>query len=141
MAVSGSKLIALALVLLAGIGIAGYVAVRGSGYMDVSDLAGITRETRVTVEGTIVDYKVLKDQGEIMFVLEGRDGSKVLAYFSLDRFIGIHGRAPGDWMLGQEIVVQGVFYPGGVPGALGYIDVSELLKGCHTAYEAPTASS
>ena len=141
MALSGPKLVALALVLLAGIGIAGYVAVRGSGYMDVSDLAGIARETRVTVEGTIVDYMVLKDQGEIVFVLEGRDGSKVLAYFSLDRFIGIHGRAPGDWMLGQEIVVQGVFYPGSVPGALGYIDVSELLKGCHTAYEAPTASS
>jgi len=142
MPIGGSKIFALAIILLAGIGVAGYLAVKGSGYMDVSDLASLDREARVTVEGVIADYTIKQDTNTVVFLLEGKDGStRVVAYFSLERFIGIHGRAPGDWMLGQSIVVRGVFHPGGVQGAIGYIDVSEMLKGCHSSYEAPQASS
>lgn len=119
----------------------GYMAASMGGYKDVSDLARVEKPTLVTVKGTIADYRAEPGSDSLVFILQGEDGSLVTAEFSYQRFVNMHGRAPGPWILGQEIVVKGVFYPSRQGNTLGYMDIGEMLKGCHESYEAPQATS
>ncbi len=118
----------------------GYMAASMGGYKDVSDLAKVKEPTLVTVKGVIADYRADPNSDTVVFVLQGEDGSLITAEFSYQRFVNMHGRAPGPWILGQEIVVKGVFYPSKQGNTLGYMDISEMLKGCHEGYEAPPAT-
>ncbi len=119
----------------------GYMAASMGGYKDVSDLARLKEPALVTVKGVIADYRADPDKDSVVFLLQGEDGSTITAEFSYQRFVNMHGRAPGPWILGQEIVVKGVFYPERQGNMLGYMDISEMLKGCHESYQAPPATS
>ncbi len=106
----------------------------------MSSLASLHGPARVTVEARVAEYWVDSGAGRVVFVLsDGR--ASVLAYYDLEEFIGLHGRPPGDWMIGQEVVVQGTFYPQRAGPYLGYIEVSQMLKGCHEGYRAPQVNS
>ncbi|MEB3806446.1 MAG: hypothetical protein GSR73_02915 [Desulfurococcales archaeon] len=110
------------------------------GYRSVSSLAGADRPVRVTIEGTVTDYWITRDNKQVVFVLSDGKAS-IIAYYSLEEFIGLHGRKPGDWMIGQQVVVQGTFYPHRMGEYLGYIEISQMLKGCHEGYKAPQVNS
>ncbi len=132
------------LIILTGIvlfAIAAYALTSGEGYDTVSSLADADRPVRVTIKATIEDYTL--DGDTIIFVL-GDGHYRIIAYYSVDKFIGLHGRAPGDWIIGQDIVVQGVYTPGDPTATgtyLGVLDVSNMLEGCHEGYKAPQVTS
>ena len=111
-----------------------------SGYKSVSSLLTINKPSRVTVEAIVTNYWVSQDNKQIILVLSD-DKASVLALYDLEKFIGLHGRPPGDWMIGQKVVVQGTYYPQATGPYIGYIEISEMLKGCHESYKAPKVRS
>lgn len=127
--------LALALLFVGGLSL---LASTSKGYLDVSDLREVNEPRRVAVDSLIVGFRV--EGGDLVILLQGRDGSLVEVLMPYDMFLVVHARPPGNWMIGTEITVKGVFYPGGAGQALGYLEVEEILNPCHEAYSSPAAN-
>ncbi len=118
--------------------ILGYIVTSSSSYVEVDQLSSYSRDSFVSVRAKVADVEIFSKKNRIVFVLEG---SKWLvnASYSLNKFVDQYGGMPTHSMVGQEMVVRGVFHPLRKGRFLGWIDVSSILRGCHKAYESPPA--
>ena len=163
----GFKPVAVALALLAGFIAVGYASISSSGYMSVSDLAGLDSRARVTVQGTIQPL----GRGEATLTLGGEEyrvkamGSygiartgdgRILAVFILGggghRILAVYD-ATGEYSvyaagnaLSSDVVVAGTYdpqaratlkLPDGTTAEYPVIRVDAILKGCHNSYNQP----
>ena len=134
--------LAAVLAFLAVIAAVSYMSLSTTSYLDVSDLKNLKTQTSVTVKGRVADTIIDARHDLVVFLLEGRDGSLVAATYKLSDFEKLYGGLPTHRRVEEEIVVKGVFKPGGASSRfLGTIEINEILEGCHKAYEAPPATS
>ncbi len=118
----------------------GYLAITSSSYVDVSELKSYRDGSVVAVKGRVADTKLNPENDLVIFVLEGEDGSQLYATYSLSKFISQYGAPPGHSTVEQNVVMKGVYHPRPQGRVLGYMDIQEILQGCHKAYEAPPAT-
>ena len=123
------------LVLLAAIVLVGYASISASKYNEVSSLASVTRDTRVTVQGDNYPlgmgsyamvyngdiyqveargaYAIARnpETGEAyaLFILRGKDGFTVAALYPASDFVSKYGGSP---VVESSIVVDGIYRPG-----------------------------
>ncbi|MEM4893082.1 MAG: hypothetical protein QXL03_03610, partial [Acidilobaceae archaeon] len=119
------------LALIAVIGFTMYSVVTSGRYLDVVDLASINRPCTVTVTGVIISYESKPEEGVLYIKLTSKKDSSAIVNvrFNYNQFVVMHKQAPGDWMIGREIVVKGVFYP-----EVQIIDVRDIMVPCHEGY-------
>ncbi len=129
------KQIALAVALFAAFAGIGILAVKGSGYMDVSELVRLEHPAKVTVQGRLVQVDYDPEARKIYLVLEGRDGSKVLAVVDADYVERKYGPIQYLKWSRDRVVVMGVYEP-----AEKTLKVLEILEGCHSTYEQPAVT-
>ena len=125
--------VALAVVVLA----MGIIAATGSSYISIDELSKYTKPRAVTVQGEVADITIDPQNDLIVFTLRGSSGLIVHALYSLSKFQTLYGGLPSHTTVESEIVVRGVYYPQRQGNILGYIEVQDILQGCHKAYEAP----
>ena len=131
---SRAKLFAVAVALFAAFTAVGLYAVRSSGYMDVSELVKLTRPAKVTVKGYLADLRYDLQGGVLYMVLQGRDGSKVLAVVDLNYIEKRYGPIQYIKWDRDNVVVEGVYDP-----QSHVLRVTNILKGCHSSYSQPAA--
>ncbi|UXD21963.1 hypothetical protein IPA_00265 [Ignicoccus pacificus DSM 13166] len=110
----------------------GLYATSSSSYLDISELLH-KRPGVYMVRGIVDSWKV--EGNNLVVVLKGKDGSKVLAYVPISYIERKYG--PLNQVIinkGGEMVVKG-YWNGKT------FEVSDILKGCHSAYQQPTAST
>jgi len=120
--------------------IIGYLAASSSSYVDVSELSRYTKPETVIVKGKVVNTIIDSSTDTLIFVLQGKDGSLLEAYYSLSKFQSLYGGLPSHQTVAEEIIMKGIFHPKNQGKLLGYMDILEILQGCHKAYEAPPVS-
>ncbi len=126
--------------ILAVMVVIGYLAISSSSYVDVSELKSYRDGSVVTVKGRVADTVLRPETDLVIFILEGEDGSQLYATYSLSKFISQYGAPPGHNTVEQNVVMKGVYHPSPRGKILGYMDIQEILQGCHKAYEAPPAT-
>lgn len=142
----------------------GYMSISQSSYKSISDLADVNKRVKVTVEGTvepvlkgtytlIVNGKEYYVEGHgsygvatdstgkvyVIFILSG-DNFAVLALYDVGENTSAYQLGSG---LASNVVVSGIYDPtikavlSGPGGSveLPYLEVSAILKGCHSSYE------
>lgn len=147
----------------------GYIGISQSSYQTVADLAGISKKTKVTVEGEvaplgkgtytlIIDGKVYNVVARGSYGVATDDSGRVYAVFILasDDFAVLALYDVGDdyetYMLSgglaSKVVVSGVFdpqtravltWPGG-QAEFPLLLVDAILKGCHNSYSQEVAT-
>ncbi|RLG47469.1 MAG: hypothetical protein DRO06_02780 [Thermoproteota archaeon] len=127
------KAIVVGLVAL-GVGVLSLASAASGGYVDVSRLRGMTSKTRVVVTGRVVDTLMNASTDTLAFVMEGEDGFRIVAVYSLSRFIQEYGAPPSHTTVKEQVVMSGVYDP-----ATRTLSIEKILQGCHSAYEAPPA--
>ncbi len=99
----------------------------------------------------VADYvkgpRIGDDNSYAVFVLQGRDGSSVVALYSAREFIAKYGSRVE---VSERVVVEGVYSPNtrviiydatGKPlGEYPAILVSKILEGCHESYQQPVGT-
>ncbi len=80
------------------------------------------------------------DDSYAVFLLEGKNGYRVLALYSAREFKANYGGRP---VVSEKIVVEGVYHPE-VVAHLGGMEarvlvVKKILEGCHKSYRQPPA--
>ncbi len=126
----------LALVIL----VAGYMTITSSSYESISQLSRYRKPTMVTLRASIESTRIIPEKNLILFVLQGKKGNRVYAFYELSRFISQYGAPPSHSIVDQEVVIRGTFYPAKVGNVMGKLEIEEILQGCHKAYEAPPAT-
>ncbi|ABM81333.1 hypothetical protein [Hyperthermus butylicus] len=132
MAAGKAKPILAAIVLFAAFAVIGYYAVKGSSYMDVSDVVKLVREAKVTVKGRLASLHYDQASRKLYLVLEGRDGSKLLAVADAEYIEKKYGPIQYLRWDPDSVVVEGVYDP-----ATGTLRVIDILEGCHSGYSQP----
>lgn len=84
------------------------------------------------------------DDSYAVFVLEGKDGFRVVALYSANEFKNLYGGSPS---VSSRVVVEGRYEPSVhviiMNTATGEVEeypllmVSKILEGCHESYQAP----
>ena len=160
---SGKRVILAGLLFIVAIVTIGYVGISQSSYQTVADLAGISKRTKVTVEGEVAPL----GKGTYTLVIDGRvynvvaQGSYGVARDDSGRIYAVFILAGGDYAvlaiydvgdeyetymlsggLASQVVVSGVFdpqarailsWPGG-QAEFPLLVVDAILKGCHNSY-------
>ncbi len=134
-----NKEIVLAVAIFLVMLVIGYFAATSSSYVDVSELKGYKSGAVVTVKGRVIDTQLRPEKDLVIFVLEGRNGLQLYATYSLSKFVRLYGAPPGHKNVEENVVMKGVYHPSPHGNLLGYLEVQEILQGCHKAYEAPPA--
>jgi hypothetical protein len=96
---------------------------------DVSDLKN-SAGGKVRVSGQLVEYGRSGDY--LYLVLRGRDGFTVTAYVPYGEVLKVAGPS---FQFSDEVVVEGIYNP-----ATRTLNITTILKGCHSAYYAPLKS-
>lgn len=97
--------------------------------LDVSELPRSGPPINVKVSGELVRYELIN--GSIMMVLKGRDGSSIIAVMrGVDYAQARIGSGRG------FVVLEGVYYP-----EKGLLEVTRVLRGCHTAYSQESSTA
>lgn len=96
---------------------------------DVSDLKNF-RGGFVKVSGQLVEYG--REGDYIYLILRGRDGFTIKAVVPYKEVLELAGPS---FQFSDEVVVEGVYDP-----ATRTLNVTAILKGCHSAYYAPVKS-
>ncbi len=117
---------------LAGVGVA---AIRSSAYLDVSEVVKLDYRARVTVQGRLADLSYDPSTNTIYLVLEGKDGSRLLAVVDADYVTRKYGPLQYIKWSRDRVVVQGVYDP-----ETRTLTVYEILEGCHSSYEQPAVT-
>lgn len=118
----------------------GVLATTSSGYVDVSELAGYEEPVTVMVKGRVTNVELRPHDDLVVFTLQGEGGFILEAYYSLSRFQRLYGGPPSHVAIDEEVVLRGVFYPAKQGRLVGYLEVTDILQGCHGAYGAPPVS-
>jgi hypothetical protein len=113
----------------------GVAAVKSSDYMDVSELANVKRESKVTVKGRLADLSYDPAKRKLYLVLEGRNGYRVLAVVDADYVERKYGPVQYLSWDTERVVVEGVYDP-----ATRTLRVTEILQGCHSSYQQPAVT-
>ncbi|MFN3803816.1 MAG: hypothetical protein ACK4SY_02035 [Pyrobaculum sp.] len=115
-------IIALAAVFLA----AGIMSLYVGSPKDVSDLKNFPGG-KVRVSGVLVDYG---REGDYLYLtLRGRDGFTIRAVVPYMEVVKMAGP---QFQFDREVVVEGVYSP-----ATRTLNITTIIKGCHSAYYAP----
>jgi len=157
-----------AVLVIAFLGV-GYMSLSSSSYKKVSELAGLSGKTKVTVEGTIVpmgrgnftlyingepysvhamgSYGVAQDAfGHVyaVFILGDRE-FQVLAFYDVgDNYVAFQTGSA----LKSDVVVSATYDPGSTAllvtpdGQFSFplLEVDSILKGCHESYKQESAT-
>jgi len=110
----------------------GLYATSSTSYLDVSQIL-YKRPGVYMMKGIVESWKV--EGNNLIVVLRGKDGSHILAYIPISYIEKKYG--PLNQVIiskGGERVVKG-YWNG------KYFEVSDILKGCHSAYQQPTATT
>ena len=125
----------LSLGLLVVFGAVGFYATSSSSYIDVSKLIHMKPGTYM-VRGDVQSWTVQNLDGEryLVLVLKGKEGDTITALVPVSYIERKYGPLSQVIITNGEMVVKG-YWNGKV------LKVSEILKGCHSAYNQPVASS
>ncbi|ALU11496.1 hypothetical protein EYM_01650 [Ignicoccus islandicus DSM 13165] len=125
------RFLLLSVSLFALFGAIGIYATSSSSYVDVSDL--IHKKPGVyMVRGDVVRWTV---QGsDLVLILEGKKGDKITARVPVSYIEKKYGPLNQVVITKGEMVVKG-YWDGNV------LRISDILKGCHSAYQQPTVST
>ncbi|MEM1615164.1 MAG: hypothetical protein QXP31_06265 [Pyrobaculum sp.] len=93
---------------------------------DVSDLKNFAGG-KVRVSGQLVEYG--KDGDYLYLILRGRDGFTIKAVVPYQEVLKLAGPS---FTFSDEVVVEGVYNP-----ATRTLNITTILKGCHSAYYNP----
>jgi len=96
---------------------------------DVSDLKNFPGG-KVRVSGQLVEYS--REGDYIYLILRGRDGFTIRAVVPYDTVVRLAGPS---FQFSGEVVVEGFYNP-----ATRTLNITTILKGCHSAYYAPVKS-
>ncbi|AET33099.1 hypothetical protein [Pyrobaculum ferrireducens] len=96
---------------------------------DVSDLERFSGG-KVRVSGKLVTYG--KSGDYLYLILEGRDGFRITAVVPYVEVLKVAGPS---FQFSDEVVVEGFYNP-----STRVLNITTILKGCHSAYYAPVKS-
>jgi hypothetical protein len=96
---------------------------------DVSELKDFPGG-KVRVSGQLVEYGRSGDY--LYLVLRGRDGFTIVGYVPYREVLKVAGPS---FQFSDEVVVEGVYDP-----ETRTLNVTTILRGCHSAYYAPVTS-
>lgn len=126
-----SLTLALALAALVGAGL--FSLLNTAGIMSVDKLEYLHRTQPVTVTGKIVSINM--NRSYVVLTLVGDDGFEVVALINRTRLEALYGPVtPSNF--DPNVVVTGIYDP-----STKTIYVNSVLRGCHTAYSQPAAST
>jgi len=109
----------------------GLYATSSSSYLDVSELLH-KRPGVYMVRGDVVRWRV---QGNnLVIILEGKDNKQITAYVPVSYIERKYGPLNQVIITKGEMVVKG-YWDGKV------LKVTDILKGCHSAYQQPTVQT
>ncbi len=86
----------------------------------------------MTVKGRLVDLSYSPAERKLYLVLEGRDGSRVVAVVDADYIERKYGPVQYLRWDPERVVLQGIYDP-----STRTLRVTEILQGCHSGYGQP----
>ncbi len=112
-------------------GAIGLYATSSSSYVDVSELVHKAPGVYM-VRGDVVRWTV--EGNDLVLILEGKNGDKITAMVPVSYIEKKYGPLNQVVITKGEMVVKG-YWDGKV------LRISDILKGCHSAYQQPTVST
>ncbi len=114
----------------------GYLAVKSSSYMDVSQVLQLDYQTKVTVKGRLVQVNYDPQAGKLYLLLEGKNGEKLLAIADAKMIEDKYGPIQYLKWNKDNVVLQGIYNP-----AQKTLTITNILEGCHSSYQQPVAQA
>ncbi len=123
----------LSVVLMVGVVGAGIYAVTSSGYLDVSEV--LHRPSGFyTIKGKVIYVSPpmeAKKTGKVVLILQGKDGSELKALINVDYLEKKYGPIEALQWSTEQVVLKGYY-----DARHKVFEVTDVLQGCHSAYEA-----
>ena len=114
----------------------GYLAVKSSSYMDVSQVLQLDYQAKVTVRGRLVQLNYDPQTGKLYLLLEGNNGDKLLAIADIKIIEDKYGPIQYLKWDRDNIVLQGVYNP-----SQKTLTITNILEGCHSSYQQPVTQA
>jgi hypothetical protein len=114
----------------------GYLAVKSSSYMDVSQVLQLESQAKVTVKGRLTQVNYDPQTGRLYLLLEGKNGEKLLAIADAKMIEEKYGPIQYLKWDRDNVVLQGIYNP-----VQKTLTITNILEGCHSSYQQPATQA